>query len=160
MPAPAPALFPAGYIRCGKHHVEGQDGYSFSDAQKHRKFAEWKAVRLFEKILMALSDGETRQSSPDMAGHSGAEKGEGRNAGRLPPERMDMQSKRRQTFPLKADRPFKTRKPAFVCCSEMLPQRITESPIQPFSESPASTAFAKRTAPVRLRCVSSRAPSG
>ncbi len=58
----ASALFTAGYVRHGEHHIEGKDGYSVYDAETHRKYAEWKeAIKLYEKLLPSLTDGEMRQ---------------------------------------------------------------------------------------------------
>ena len=36
----ASALFTAGYVRYGEHHVEGDDGYSVYDVVRHREYME------------------------------------------------------------------------------------------------------------------------
>ena len=58
----ASALFTAGYVRRGEHHIEGEDGYSVYDVERHRKYPEWKeAIRLYEKLLLSPNSGEMRQ---------------------------------------------------------------------------------------------------
>ena len=60
----ASALFTAGYVRYGEHHIEGEEGYSIYDTEKHQKYAEWKeAVSLYEKLLLSLNGGEMRQKA-------------------------------------------------------------------------------------------------
>jgi transcriptional regulator with XRE-family HTH domain len=60
----ASALFTAGYVRYGEHHVEGDDGYSVYDVVRHREYMEWKeAIRLYEKLLLSLNSGEMRQQA-------------------------------------------------------------------------------------------------
>ena len=60
----ASALFTAGYVRHGEHHIEGDDGYSVYDVVRHRKYSEWKeAIRLYEKLLPSLNSGEMRQQA-------------------------------------------------------------------------------------------------
>ncbi len=58
----ASALYNAGYVRYGEYHVNDPDGYSCYDTARHRTYAEWQeAVRLYEKLLPTLTDGEMRQ---------------------------------------------------------------------------------------------------
>lgn len=60
----ASALFTAGYVRHGEHHVEDADGYSVYDAALHRTYAEWQeAIRLYEKLLLSLNSGDMRQKA-------------------------------------------------------------------------------------------------
>ena len=60
----ASALFTAGYVRYGEHHVEGDEGYSVYDIVRHREYIEWKeAIRLYEKLLLSLNSGEMRQQA-------------------------------------------------------------------------------------------------
>ena len=58
----ATALFTAGYVRYGEHHIDDKDGYSVYDTERHRKYAEWQeAMKLYEKLLLSLQDGAMRQ---------------------------------------------------------------------------------------------------
>ena len=58
----ATALFTAGYVRYGEHHIDDEDGYSVYDTEKHRKYAEWQeAMKLYEKLLLSVQDGAMRQ---------------------------------------------------------------------------------------------------
>lgn len=58
----ATALFTAGYVRYGEHHIDDEDGYSVYDTERHRKYAEWQeAMKLYEKLLLSLQDGAMRQ---------------------------------------------------------------------------------------------------
>lgn len=58
----ASVLYNAGYVRYGEFHVTDPDGYSCYDTARHRTYAEWReAVKLYEKLLMTLTDGEMRQ---------------------------------------------------------------------------------------------------
>ena len=60
----ASALFTAGYVRHGEHHIEGEDGYSIYDTELHSNYSEWKeAIRLYEKLLLTLNSGEMRQKA-------------------------------------------------------------------------------------------------
>ena len=62
MLALASALFNAGYVRHGEHHLVGEDGFSRYDTERHRTYPEWQeAVKLYEKLLPALPDGQLRQ---------------------------------------------------------------------------------------------------
>ena len=60
----ASALFNAGYVRKGEHHVEDEEGFIVYDVEQHRRYPEWKeAIRLYEKLLPALPDGALKQQS-------------------------------------------------------------------------------------------------
>ena len=60
----ASALFNAGYVRKGEHHVEDEDGFIVYDVAQHRNYPEWKeAIRLYEKVLPALPDGTLKQQA-------------------------------------------------------------------------------------------------
>lgn len=60
----ASALFNAGYVRKGEHHIEGADGFDVYDVEKHRLYPEWQeAIKLYEKLLPALADGELKQQA-------------------------------------------------------------------------------------------------
>ena len=64
MYALASALYTAGYVRHGEHHMDGGDGYSVYDTRRHKAYAEWQeAIALYEKLLPALQDGEMRQNT-------------------------------------------------------------------------------------------------
>ena len=58
----AEALCNAGYVRRGEHHVVGADGFSRYDTDRHRTYPEWQeAVKLYEKLLLSLPEGQMRQ---------------------------------------------------------------------------------------------------
>ena len=58
----ASALYTAGYVRYGEHHIDDADGYRVYDTKRHRKYSEWQeAVKLYEKLLLTLHDGGLRQ---------------------------------------------------------------------------------------------------
>ncbi len=60
----ASALYNAGYVRRGEYHVTGPDGYSLFDVERHRQYPEWQeAIKLYEKIIPALTGGEMRQTA-------------------------------------------------------------------------------------------------
>ena len=60
----ASALYTAGYVRHGEHHIEGEDGYSVYDTERHKKYTEWQeAIRLYEKLLVSLNSGEMRRQA-------------------------------------------------------------------------------------------------
>ena len=57
----ASALFNAGYVRYGEHHLDDAEGYDVYDTERHRKYREWQeAIRLYEKLLTVLEPGELR----------------------------------------------------------------------------------------------------
>ena len=60
----ASALYNAGYVRRGEHHIVGADGYSVYDTERHKKYPEWQeAIKLYEKLLASLQSGELRQKA-------------------------------------------------------------------------------------------------
>ncbi len=60
----ASALYNAGYVRHGEHHIVGADGYSVYDTERHQKYPEWQeAIKLYEKLLTSLQNGELRQKA-------------------------------------------------------------------------------------------------
>lgn len=57
----ADALFNAGYVRHGEYHLEDEEGFDIYDVEKHRNYTEWQeAMKLFEKVLPALQNGEDK----------------------------------------------------------------------------------------------------
>ena len=57
----ASALYNAGYVRHGEHHLSDDEGYDILDAEKHRTYSEWKeAISLYEKCLKTMEDGALR----------------------------------------------------------------------------------------------------
>lgn len=57
----ASALYNAGYVRYGEHHLSDDEGYDILDTEKHRTYVEWKeAISLYEKLLKTMEDGEPR----------------------------------------------------------------------------------------------------
>ncbi|MBO4534897.1 MAG: hypothetical protein J5755_03050, partial [Clostridia bacterium] len=57
----ASALFNAGYVRYGEHHLDDEDSYSVYDVARHRGYAEWQeAIKLYERLLPTLSAGPAR----------------------------------------------------------------------------------------------------
>lgn len=60
----ASALYTAGYVRRGEHHLTGTDGYGVYDTARHRTYPEWQeAVKLYEKLLSGLTDGRLRRQA-------------------------------------------------------------------------------------------------
>ena len=60
----ASALYTAGYVRHGEHHLQGEDGCEVYDTERHRTYTEWQeAVRLLEKLLPKLNGGDMRQEA-------------------------------------------------------------------------------------------------
>ena len=60
----ASALFNAGYVRRGEHHIEDREGFIVYDAARHRLYPEWQeAIKLYEKLLVSLPDGEMKQEA-------------------------------------------------------------------------------------------------
>ena len=60
----ASALYTAGYVRRGEQHLIDADGYGIYDTARHRTYAEWQeAVKLYEKLLPALTDGKLRRQT-------------------------------------------------------------------------------------------------
>lgn len=57
----ASALYNAGYVRYGEYHLTDEDGYDVFDTARHRTYAEWQeAIKLYEKLLTTLEEGEMR----------------------------------------------------------------------------------------------------
>ena len=60
----ASALYTAGYVRHGELHLTDADGYGVYDVRRHRTYSEWQeAVKLYEKLLPALTDGKLRRQA-------------------------------------------------------------------------------------------------
>ncbi len=60
----ASALFNAGDIRRGEHHIEGPDGFDLYDVERHRSYPEWQeAIKLYEKLLLSINSGELRHQA-------------------------------------------------------------------------------------------------
>lgn len=57
----ASALYNAGYVRHGEHHLVDAEGYGVYDIERHRKYPEWQeAIKLYERLLRELPAGEHR----------------------------------------------------------------------------------------------------
>lgn len=60
----ASVLYNAGYVRYGEYHRTDKDGYDVYDVERHRTCAEWQeAIKLYEKLLTTLEEGETRHQA-------------------------------------------------------------------------------------------------
>lgn len=60
----ASVLYNAGYARYGEHHLTDDEGYDVFDVERHKKYAEWQeAIKLYEKLLMSLGEGEMRHKA-------------------------------------------------------------------------------------------------
>lgn len=60
----ASALYNAGYVRRGEHHIVDADGYSIYDTERHKRYPEWQeAIKLYEKLLQTIQDGKLRQKA-------------------------------------------------------------------------------------------------
>ena len=60
----ASALFNAGDLRRGEHHIEGADGFDAYDVERHRSYPEWQeAIKLYEKLLLTVNSGELRHQA-------------------------------------------------------------------------------------------------
>lgn len=60
----ASILYNAGYARYGEHHLTDDEGYDVFDVERHKKYAEWQeAIKLYEKLLMSLGEGEMRHTA-------------------------------------------------------------------------------------------------
>lgn len=60
----ASALYNAGYVRYGEHHLTDQDGYGIFDTSRHREYAEWQeAIKLYEKLLVTMEEGVLRHQA-------------------------------------------------------------------------------------------------
>lgn len=62
----ATALFQAGYVRHGEHHLTDDEGYGAYDTVRHSSYPEWKeAVPIYEKVLAMLPVGNLRNQAVD-----------------------------------------------------------------------------------------------
>lgn len=60
----ASALYNAGYVRHGEHHLTNEDGYDVFDVERHRTYPEWQeAIKLYEKALTMLEYGDIRNQA-------------------------------------------------------------------------------------------------
>lgn len=60
----ASALYNAGYVRHGEHHLTDEQGYDVFDVERHRTYPEWReAITLYEKLLLMLDEGEARRQA-------------------------------------------------------------------------------------------------
>ena len=119
----AEALFNAGYVRRGEHHVVGEDGFSRYDTARHRAYPEWQeAVKLYEKLLLSLPEGEMRQRAVLSLAQLYKNLGEGEKALILAENAPD----------ITASRPFLRIKAfdgpeAVAACGEALLETVNES---------------------------------
>ena len=64
MLALASVLYNAGYVRYGEYHLTDSEGYNIFDTERHKNYSEWQeAVRLYERLLTELPEGELRQKA-------------------------------------------------------------------------------------------------
>ena len=57
----ASVLYNAGYVRYGEYHLSDGEGFDILDAERHRKYAEWReAIPLYEKALQAPLEADLR----------------------------------------------------------------------------------------------------
>ncbi|MBO4838662.1 MAG: helix-turn-helix domain-containing protein [Lachnospiraceae bacterium] len=60
----ASVLINAGYVRRGEHHIDGGDGFSVYDTERHKTYPEWReAIKLYEKLLLSLPAGAAREQA-------------------------------------------------------------------------------------------------
>ena len=60
----ASVLYNAGYVRYGEHHLTDEEGYDVYDVERHRTYTEWQeAIRLYEKLLTTLKEGDMRHQA-------------------------------------------------------------------------------------------------
>ncbi len=60
----ASVLFNAGYVRYGEYHCTDEYGYDTFDTEGHRTYTEWQeAIRIYEKLLTSLPEGEMRHQA-------------------------------------------------------------------------------------------------
>lgn len=58
----ASALYNAGYVRRGEHHITDAEGFDVYDTARHRTYPEWReAIFLYEKLLKTIPEGPERQ---------------------------------------------------------------------------------------------------
>ncbi len=62
----ASVLYKTAGVRYGEHHLTDSEGYSIYDTERHRGYAEWaEAIKLYEKALPTLPQGELRHKAVD-----------------------------------------------------------------------------------------------
>ena len=87
----ASALYTAGYVRRGEHHLTGTDGYGVYDTARHRTYPEWQeAVKLYEKLLSGLTDGRLRRQAVQELSQLYKNLGEGEKALALAEDAPDL----------------------------------------------------------------------
>ena len=60
----ASALFNAGYVREGEHHIEGPDGFELYDVALNQRCSEWQeAIKLYERLLSSVNSGQLRNQA-------------------------------------------------------------------------------------------------
>ncbi|MBQ7077283.1 MAG: helix-turn-helix transcriptional regulator [Lachnospiraceae bacterium] len=60
----ASSLYNAGYVRYGEFHIVNAEGFGVYDIEKHKTYSEWQeAIKLYEKLLLSLPDGDMRQKT-------------------------------------------------------------------------------------------------
>ncbi len=60
----ASVLYHAGYAKYGEHHLTDESGYDIFDTVRHKQYAEWQeAIKLYEKLLTSLGEGEMRHTA-------------------------------------------------------------------------------------------------
>lgn len=60
----ASALYNAGYVRHGEHHLTDEEGYDVYDVRRHREYEEWReAVAIYERLLTTLGEGDMRHQA-------------------------------------------------------------------------------------------------
>ena len=87
----ASALYTAGYVRHGELHLTDADGYGVYDVRRHRTYPEWQeAVKLYEKLLPGLTDGQLRRQAMIELSQLYKNLGEGEKALALAEEAPDL----------------------------------------------------------------------
>ncbi len=62
----ASVLYKAAGVRYGEHRLTDSEGYSIYDTKRHQGYAEWtEAIKLYEKVLPSLPQGELRHKAVD-----------------------------------------------------------------------------------------------
>lgn len=60
----ASVLYNAGYARRAEYHLTDENGYDVFDVKRHKQYAEWQeAIKLYEKLLLSLGEGEMRHTA-------------------------------------------------------------------------------------------------
>ena len=87
----ASALYTAGYVRRGEHHLTDADGYGVYDTARHSTYPEWQeAVKLCEKLLPGLTDGRLRRQAVQELSQLYKNLGEGEKALALAEDAPDL----------------------------------------------------------------------